>query len=29
MGAQSMTSILDLKDPQNPSIKVGKLLVRC
>ena len=29
MGAQSMTSILDLKDLSNPSVKAGKLIVRC
>lgn len=29
MGAQSMTSILDIKDLAKPEVKVGKLIVRC
>ena len=29
MGAQSMTSILELRDIAKPEVKVGKLIVRC
>jgi hypothetical protein len=29
MGAQSMTSILPIKDPKNSKADSGKLIVRC
>lgn len=29
MGAQSMTSILPIKNLQNPKLDYGKLIVRC